>query len=71
MKILYFRPNGERAENTIVESINKNDNEVIFMELLGISTPIKGGLRIKGKETYKRLFVQRVYPFLERVAIKK
>ena len=63
--IIFCRPDGTLCQNAIVQNIYEDTGEVIFMELLGISTVVKGRLRIRGKEPYKRLFVQRVYPTID------
>lgn len=60
--IVYLRPDNTVAENAIYRRTNKATGEVIFCELLDLSTCVKGGLRVNGKEPYKRIFVQRVYP---------
>lgn len=70
MKLVYLRPNGELATNAIVQRVNEY-GEVMFLEILAVSNIIKGGLKLKGKDPYKRVFVQRVYPNIKEIYGKR
>ena len=65
MKIVYLRPNGDIATNAVFQRVNEATGELMFMELMGFTNEVKGGLSVDGKEVYKRLFVQRVYPHIK------
>lgn len=68
-ELVYLRPNGDEAKNAIFQNYDKDTREIIFYELIGFSgdNTVKGKkLFIDGQETYKRLFIQRVYPYMSR-----
>lgn len=70
-EIVFLRSNGEVATNAIVNRVNEKTNEVMFMEIVDFSGNVRGGSRINGKQTFKRLFVRRVYPHMKLDDYKK
>lgn len=64
--VVFFRADGKKAENVVLKGgIDETTEESIFYELIGFSGEV-GKMLIDGKETYKRLFIQRVYPYLQK-----
>ena len=63
--VVFFRADGKKSQNIVLKGgLDENTGETMFYELLGFSGEI-GKMLIDGKETYKRLFIQRVYPYLQ------
>lgn len=65
-EVVYFRPDGTRATNAIVNR-ESEDGEMIFMEIIGYSGDggVKPKLLLNGKEPYKRIYIQRVFPYVK------
>lgn len=62
-EIIFRHEDGTIAKNPVAEvGVDEDTGEVIFMELHASSLSVKGGTRINGRQTFKRLLVQRVYP---------
>ena len=63
--ITFFRADGGKAENVVLKGgMDEKTGEAIFYELVGFSGEV-GKMLINGKETFKRLFIRRVYPYLQ------
>lgn len=64
--IKFIRADNSFSGNAIFQNYDKNTGEMIFYELIGgsMENP-KPKLLLHGKEPYKRLFIQRVFPVIE------
>jgi hypothetical protein len=61
--IVFRHADGTIAINPVAETgVDEETGEVIFMELHASSLSVKGGTMINGRQTFKRLLIQRVYP---------
>lgn len=58
--IVFFREDGTPAENVVLTNYDKKTGEYVFFELLGITGQAAS---INGKKKYKRLLIQRVFPY--------
>lgn len=62
--VTFVRADGTPAENAIYSN-EIEDGEIVFFELLGQSGITTPYVKINGKQTYRRLFIQRVYPQID------
>lgn len=64
-KVKFIRSDNSFAKNVVVKNYDKNTGEMIFYEIIGGSMEKpKPKLLLNGKEPYKRLFIQRVFPII-------
>ena len=67
--IKYMRPDGTLATNPVLAGgYNPETDKIIFHEIIGFSGDVKGGVYVDGKEKYKRLLIQRVFPVIREEA---
>ena len=59
-EIYYMRADGSPTENIIFYAENKN-GEMFFFELI----TTKAGLKINGKNMYRRFIITQVFPFIK------
>lgn len=62
----FIRPDGTNTEHAVGYIINSTTEEIMFFEILGMST--LGGIptvKIRGEEKYKRLMIRRCYPVID------
>lgn len=67
-EVIFLRSDGELATKSISErGVDKKTGEVIFFELLGFDHSVnnKKDFILNGKKKFKRLVIQRVYPFIK------
>ena len=65
-EIIFLRADGTRAQNTILQRTISDTGEVMFCELTGYTNEnVRGKLKVNGRETFKLLFVQRVFPCIK------
>lgn len=66
-EIKYVRSDGTFSEFVVIPSgYDKQTKEILFYELIGASIEKpKPRLLLNGKEPYKRLYIQRVFPVVE------
>lgn len=65
-EVIFLTPDGEVVENVVLKNTpEKIGDEIMFMELIDFSGNVKGGTLIDGKQTFKRLFMRRVYPYIK------
>ena len=65
-QIRFIRNDGSLAVNSVVAGgYDPKNGEVIFHEVVGFSGDVKGGVYVDGKEKFKRILIQRVFPVVE------